>query len=70
MVKEWIAKELVSNSLLEDLYQVTLPKMAEIKSQLDVHEVTVRLLEPLDYKTSVAEADAWGKFIGRPTGPS
>ena len=44
--------------------------MVEIKSQLVVHEVTVRLLEPLDYKTIVAEAIAWGEFIERPTGPT
>ena len=38
--------------------------MTEIKSQLIMHEVTVKLLEPVDYKTIVAEANAWGEFIG------
>ena len=62
VVKSWIAQAFVINYLSEDLYRVTPPKMAEIKSQLYVHEVTVKLLEPVDYKTIVAEANAWGKF--------
>ena len=47
-VKNWIVQASVGNYLLEDLYRVTPPKMAEIKSQLAVHEVTIRLLDPLD----------------------
>ena len=39
--------------------------MAEIKSQLAMHEATVKLLEPVDYKTIAAEANAWGEFIER-----
>ena len=42
--------------------------MAEIKSQLVVHEVTVRLLEPIDYKTIAAEANPWGKLNEIPIG--
>ena len=44
--------------------------MAEIKSQLVVHEVIVKLLEPVDYKTIADEANAWGEFIERPVGPT
>ena len=33
-----------------------------------MHEVIVRLLEPVDYKTIVEEANAWGEFIERPVG--
>ena len=69
-VKDWIAKASVSNFLLEDLYRVTPPKMEEIKTQLAVHEVNVRLLEPLEYKNVATEDDGWGEFIGRPSGPS
>ena len=61
---------MISSYLLEDLYRVTLPKMAEIKSQLVVHEVTVKLLELVDYKTIAAEANAWGEFIERPVEPT
>ena len=69
VIKYWIAKASNKNFLLEYLYRKTPPKMAKIKSQLVVHEVTVRLLEPLDYKTIVVEADVWGEFIGIPVGP-
>ena len=70
VVKDWIAKASIMNFLLKDLYRVTPPKVVEIKSHLTVHEVTVRLLEPLDYKSNVVEVDAWGEFIGIPAGPS
>ena len=66
-LKDWIAKASVINCLLEYLYQVTPPKMAEIQSQLVVHKVTVRLLEPLDYKNISTKAYAWNEFIKSPS---
>ena len=69
VVKNWVSQASVSNCLLEDLLKVTPPKATEIKSQLAIHEVTVRLLEPMDFKTIVAEADAWREFIGGLAGP-
>ena len=59
VVKNWVAQATVSNCLLEGLSRVTSPKAAEIKSQLAIHEVTVRLLEPMDFKTITAKVDAW-----------
>ena len=44
--------------------------MAEIESQLVVHEVTVRLLEPVDYQTIAEGANAWGEFIERLARPT
>ena len=70
VVKNLVAQAMVSNFLIEYQLRVNPPKAAEIKSQLDIHEVTVRLLEPIDFKTIVGEADAWRKFIGGSTGPS
>ena len=55
---------------MEDLLRVTRTKAAEIKSQLAIHEVIVILLEPIDFKNIVAEADAWRDFIGGIVGPS
>ena len=68
--KNCISHASVGNFLLEDLYMVNPPKMAEIKSQLVVHELTVKLLEPVDYKTIAKEANAWGEFIERLAGPT
>ena len=50
-VKTWIAETCLSNHLLEDLYKLTPPKVTEVESQLAVHKVTVRLLEPKHYQT-------------------
>ena len=70
MVKTWIAQASVSNYLLEYLYRLTPPKVTTVEAQLAVHEVTVRLLEPIDYRTIKEEANVWGEYISRPTGPS
>ena len=68
-IKIWIAQDSISNYLLEDLLRLTLPKVTEVGSQLGVHEVTVILLEPVDYRTIVEGANAWGELIARPVGP-
>ena len=70
VVKNWVAQAAVSNCLLENLLSVTPPKVAEIKSQLAIHEVTVRLLEPIDFKIIAAEIDAWREFNGGSVGSS
>ena len=69
-VKTWIAQASVINNLLEDLYKLNPPKVTEVESQLAVHEVTVRLLEPIDYRTISEEANAWDDYSSRPAGPT
>ena len=70
VVKSQIAWASVSNYLVEYLYKVTPPKMEDRKLQIAVHKVTVKLLEPVDYKTIAAEANVWGELIERPNGPT
>ena len=70
MVKSLVAQAAISNCLLEDQLVVTPPKATEIKSQLVIHEVTDRLLEPMDFKTIIVEDVAWKEFIGGSIGPS
>ena len=44
--------------------------MANIKAQVAKHEVIVRFLETSEFKTIVADANAWEQFInevGMPT---
>ena len=69
-VKNWIAQASISNDIFEYLYKLTPPKVTELESQLDVHEVNVRLLEPIDYRTITGEGNAWGEYISRPAGPT
>ena len=70
MVKTWITQASVINYLLEDLYRLSPPKVTTMETHLVVHEVTVILLEPIDYQTIIGEANAWGEYISRPTGPT
>ena len=68
-VNTWLAQASVSNHILEDIYKLTPPKVTKVESQLVVHEVNVRLLEPIDYRTILEEANAWDDYISRKTGP-
>ena len=70
VVKTWIAQSSVRNSLLEDLYRLTLVKVTNVETRLVVHEVTMRLLEPIDYHTITGEANAWGKYISKMANPT
>ena len=69
-MKKWVSQASVSNYLLEDLLRVNPPKAVEIKSQLAIHEVIDRLLDPMDFKTIATEATPCKEFIGGSVGPS
>ena len=51
VIKIQIPQAVVSNYLLEDLLISTPQKVIEVESQLGMHEITIRLLEPIDYTT-------------------
>ena len=44
--------------------------MKEIESQLSKHEVAVHVLEPAEYKVISEQAQVWGVFIKKQTGPT
>ena len=55
---------------LEDMCRSTIEKVTHIETQLEMHEVTVQVLEPINYKTIVEEGNAWGAYVSsleRPT---
>ena len=54
---------MVHNYILEYLFRATLEKVTSVESQLVVHEVIVQMMEPVNYRTIVEEADAWGEYI-------
>ena len=70
VIKCLVAQAAVSNCLLEDRLQVTPPKVADIKTQLSKHEVTVRFLEPSNFETIASDAVAWKQFRNELTGPT
>ena len=57
-------------NLLEDIYKLTPPKVTEVESELVVHGVAVRLLDPIDYRTITEEDNVWDDYISRPVGPT
>ena len=63
MVKSSVAQSAVDNCLLEDQIRATPPRVVEIKSQLSVHEVIVRILEPKDFRTIAADVATWKLFM-------
>ena len=69
-VKSLVAQVTINNFLVEDQLRVTPPKSTEIKSQLAIHEVIARLLEPMNFKTISVETSTWKYFIGGSVGPS
>ena len=69
-VKNLVGKDFVRNHILEDVYRSTPEKATCMETQLVVHEVTVQMLEPINYKTIAEEANAWGEYISRLDGPT
>ena len=63
VIKSLVDQAAVSNFLLEDHIRVTPARLAEIQSQLSVDEVTVRILEPMDFKTITADATTLKQFM-------
>ena len=48
-VKIWVAQASINNHILEDLYRLNPSKGTHVETQLVVHEVTVQILEPVNY---------------------
>ena len=70
MLKNVISQAVVSNHLLEDQLRLLPTRMANIKSQVSKHEVTIGFLEPSKFETIVTDAHTWKPFIkevDRPT---
>ena len=70
IVKGLVAQAAINNFLLEDQLRVTPQKVVEIRSRLALHEVLVRVLEPMDFRTIAVDAAMWKQFVdglARPT---
>ena len=63
VVNNLVAQDAVSNCLLKDQLIFTPQRVEEIKSQLDVHEVLVGILEPMDFRTIAEDVVAWKQFM-------
>ena len=70
VIKSMVAQYVVSNCILEDRLRVTPPRVADIKTQLSKHEVTVRLLEPTYFVIINSDVMAWKQFFNELIGPT
>ena len=44
--------------------------MTLVEGQIAVHELLVRLLEPIDDHTIIGEGNVWDEYISRPARPT
>ena len=63
VLKAAIAQATMSNNLLEDQLHLNPARVANIKSQVAKHEITIRFLDPSSFKTIATDANIWKKFI-------
>ena len=69
VIKNLIDHVVVSNSLLEDQFQILPARMADIRAQDSEHKVTVRFFEPTEFEIIALDAKARKQFIAELTGP-
>ena len=69
-VKTWVGQASVSNYILEDVCRYSPEKVTHVETQFAMHEVNVQMLEPINYKTIVEEANTWGEYISSLAGPT
>ena len=55
---------------MEDQLRVTPQKVAEIRSQLVGHEVSMRILGLMDFKTIATDASTWKQLVDGLTSPT
>ena len=60
----------MSSHLLEDQLRLIPARVANLKSQVAKHEITIRFLEPFGFEIIAADENVWKKFVNdqaRPT---
>ena len=62
-VRTWVAQASVNNYILEFLCRTAPERVTRVETQLSEHEVTMQMLELINYKTIAEEANVWGNYI-------
>ena len=70
VLKTAIAHVAVSSHLLEDQLHLIPSRVANIKSQVAKHEITIIFLEPSGFETIATDANVWKKFINDQSRPT
>ena len=70
ILKNAVAHASVSIHLLEYQLRLILARIEGFRNQDAKYEINIRFLEPSDFESIAAEAQAWKKFINDQAGPS
>ena len=70
ILKNAVTHSVVSIHLLEDQLRLSPTRIEVVKSQATKYEINICFLEPSDFESIAAEAQAWKKFINDQAGPS
>ena len=65
-----MAHAAVSIHLLEDQLRLSLARIEGFRNRAAKYEININFLEPSDFESIAAEAQAWKKFINDQAGPS
>ena len=49
--------------IIEDMCKEATEKVTRIEMKLEIHEVTIQVLQPINYKTIAKESNAWGSSV-------
>ena len=70
ILKNAVTHVVVSIHLLEDQLRLSPARIEVVKNQAAKYEINIRFLEPSNFESIAAEAQAWKKFINDQAGPS
>ena len=70
ILKDVVAHTTVSIHLLEDQLRLSPARIEVVKNQAAKYEINIHFLEPLEFESIAAEAQAWKNFLNDQAGPS
>ena len=70
ILKNAVAHSTVGIHLLEDQLRLSAARIEMVKNQAAKYEINIHFLEPSDFESIAAEAQAWKKFINDQAVPS
>jgi len=70
ILKDVVAHAAVSIHLLEDQLRLSPARIKVVKNQAAKYEINIHFLEPSEFESIAAEAQAWKKFLNDQAGPS
>ena len=70
ILKNEVAHSAVSVQLLQDQLRLSSTRIEVVKNQVAKFEINIRFMEPSEFESIAAEAQAWKKFLNDQAGPS